>query len=191
EGVGRGYMESRMTAERYVPDPYSGESGARMYRTGDWGKWKKDGRIELVGRKDEQIKIRGYRVELGEHEGVRQAVVVMREYGAREEEGEGRGEKKLVAYVLANAGEEVKWRELRGYLKERLPEYMVPVQYVKVEEFPLTESGKVDRRGLAEVEGEGNEEREYEAPEGEVERRLAGIWAEVLKVERVGRQDNF
>src|SRR6185312_1805381 len=154
EGVGRGYMESRMTAERYVPDPYSGESGARMYRTGDWGKWKKDGRIELVGRKDEQIKIRGYRVELGEieavlgeHEGVRQAVVVMREYGAREEEGEGRGEKKLVAYVLANAGEEVKWRELRGYLKERLPEYMVPVQYVKVEEFPLTESGKVDRRG--------------------------------------------
>src|SRR6476646_4698193 len=177
-GTGRGRRGGRV-----------GGGGGRMERTGDWGRWRKDGRIELAGRKDEQVKIRGYRVEmgeieavLGEHAGVKQAVVVMREHGGEE----GRREKKLVAYVVAEAGEECSARQLREYLKERLPEYMVPAQYVVMEEFPLTESGKVERKKLPEAEEGAYGQREYEAPEGELERVLAGIWEELLGVKRVG-----
>jgi hypothetical protein len=180
-----------MTGECFVADPYAREGGMRMYRTGDIGRWRGDGNIEYVGRNDQQVKIRGYRIEMGEiearlseHEGVGEAVVV-----AREEEDGG---KRLVAYYTRGEGvEEVGAEELRKHLSARLPEYMVPVAYVQLEELPLTANGKLDRQGLPAPGGEAYVVRGYEAPEGETEEKVAGVWAEMLKVERVGRQDNF
>ena len=170
-----------------------------MYRTGDLGRWLAEGDIEFLGRNDEQVKIRGYRIELGEiearleeHAGVGEAVVVV-----REEEG---GEKRLVAYYTRGESsgqgereetEEVGAEMLREHLWGQLPEYMVPAAYVRLKSLPLTANGKLDRRGLPAPGLEAYVVREYEAPVGETERTLAGIWAEVLKVERVGRHDNF
>jgi amino acid adenylation domain-containing protein len=191
-GVGWGYLKRPgMTGECFVADPYAREGGMRMYRTGDIGRWRGDGNIEYVGRNDQQVKIRGYRIEMGEiearlseHEGVGEAVVV-----AREEEDGG---KRLVAYYTRGEGvEEVGAEELRKHLSARLPEYMVPVAYVQLEELPLTANGKLDRQGLPAPGGEAYVVRGYEAPEGETEEKVAGVWAEMLKVERVGRQDNF
>ena len=163
-----------------------------MYRTGDVGRWQADGNIEFLGRNDYQVKIRGYRIELGEiearlqeQEGVKEAVVV-----AREDEP---GDKRLVAYYTVSGAQEESTGagELRGWLSEKLPEYMVPAAYVRMEAMPLTPNGKLDRKALPAPEGEAYGVREYEAPRGETEQKLAGIWAEVLKVERVGRHDNF
>ena len=156
EGLARGYQEERgLTASRFVPDPYSEEGGGRLYRTGDEVRWNEEGKIEFLGRKDKQVKVRGYRVELGEieevlkeHRGVKESVVI-----ARERE---RG-KELVGYVVIGE-EEVSERELREYMKERLPEYMVPSRYVRMERLPMTENGKVDRRRLPEEEEERREE---------------------------------
>ncbi|HET7750810.1 MAG TPA: amino acid adenylation domain-containing protein, partial [Terriglobales bacterium] len=191
DGVGRGYLGSTLTAERFVPDPFSGKLGARLYRTGDWGRWLADGRIDLAGRKDDQIKIRGYRVELGEIEAVlgecplvQQGVVVL----AGEKQ---RGDQRLVAHLIMKDGQELRIGELRAYLKEELPEYMVPAQFMVLKAFPLTESGKVDRKALPAPDEEAYATQQYEAPQGEMERKLAEIWAEVLKLEKVGRHDNF
>ena len=189
-GLARGYLgRAELTAERFVPNPYGKRAGERMYRTGDLARWRGDGNLEYVGRKDQQVKIRGYRIELGEieavlgeHGGVREAVVEARE-------GEG-GEKRLVGYVVEREGMKVESGELRRYLQGRLPEYMVPGVIVRLERMPLTANGKVDRRNLPGVEG-GEGRRGYEAPRGEVEELLAGIWEGVLGVERVGREDNF
>jgi amino acid adenylation domain-containing protein len=189
-GVARGYLNrEELTAERFLPDPFSSEPGARMYRTGDIGRWRADGNIEFLGRNDAQVKIRGYRIELGEiearlaqHAAVREAVVV-----AREESGE----RRLVAYYTRVAGHESSVGELRAWLQARLPEYMVPGAYVALDELPLTPNGKLDRRALPSPELDAYLTRGYEAPEGEVEEILAGIWQELLKVERVGRHDNF
>jgi len=168
-----------------------------MYRTGDVGRWLGDVTIEFLGRNDDQVKIRGFRIELGEIEarlgecaGVKEAVVV-----AREQRGGG-GEKRLVAYYTCGKRsdgqeEEVGAEQLRRHVESRLPEYMVPAAYVRMEKIPLTRNGKLDRRALPEPEGDAYVQHDYEAPVGEVETVLAGIWAEVLKVERVGRQDNF
>jgi amino acid adenylation domain-containing protein len=203
EGVGRGYWNgAALTAERFVPDPYSGRVGGRMYRTGDLGQWSRNQNLEFVGRTDHQVKIRGHRIELGEiearlaeHDGVKEAVVVLREDAA--------GEKRLVAYYTCREGSEagagrqegrkgrIGAEELREHVGTRLPEYMVPAAYVWLEKLPLTPSGKVDRKGLPEPEGNAYAVRSYEAPEGEVERLLAEIWVGLLKVEQVGRQDNF
>jgi aryl carrier-like protein len=152
-----------------------------------------DGTIEFLGRNDDQVKIRGFRIELGEiearlgeHEGVREAVVVARE--------EGGGEKRLVAYYTCEEGVEeegIGVEVLRTHLQSKLPEYMVPAAYVRMERLPLTGNGKLDRRGLPAPGAEAYVVRGYVEPEGEIERELAEIWAEVLKVERVGRQDNF
>ncbi len=192
-GIARGYLKrAELTAERFVPDPYAEETGARMYRTGDLGRWLEDGNIEFVGRNDDQVKVRGHRIELGEiearlaeHEEVRQAVVVVRE--------DGNGEKRLVAYVVAESGPdagELAGR-LRAYLVSRLPEYMVPAAYVRLEEMPLTPNGKLDRKALPAPEGKGHAQRMYEAPRGEIEEKLAGLWQDLLGVEHVGRHDNF
>jgi aryl carrier-like protein len=158
-----------------------------MYRTGDLGRWGKDGNLEFVGRADDQVKIRGYRIEMGEiealltdHPGLRHAVVI-----AREDEETG---KRLVAYYT---GEHVGAEVLRAYLVSRLPEYMVPAAYVYLETIPLTVNGKPDRRALPAPEAENYLRRRYEPPVGEIETRLARIWAEVLNLERVGRHDNF
>jgi len=191
-GVARGYLNRpELTAERFVKDPFAAEPDARMYRTGDLGRWRADGTIEYQGRNDHQVKIRGFRIELGEIEakllgysGVREAVVLARE--------DAPGEKRLVAYVVASEAEVSPGAEaLRTYLKEQLPEHMVPSAYVVLESLPLTANGKLDRRALPAPDASAYITRGYEAPQGEVEEILAGIWQGLLKAERVGRRDNF
>ena len=197
EGVARGYTNRpELTAERFVPHPYSEVGGERLYRTGDIGRYRRDGVIEFVGRKDEQVKIRGYRIELGEIEavmkeygGVKQAVVEVRE-------GED-GDKQLVGYVVREERERGQsWSGLRSYVGEKLPGYMVPGWYVELEELPLTENGKLDRKALRAlgkaVEGVGGGgEVEYVGPRSGEEEIVCGIWEEVLKRERVGVEENF
>ncbi|HEY6351239.1 MAG TPA: amino acid adenylation domain-containing protein, partial [Candidatus Angelobacter sp.] len=193
-GVARGYLNRpELTAEKFLKDPFTDDANGRMYRTGDLGRWQADGAIQFVGRNDFQVKVRGFRIELGEievcllhHRCIREAVVV-----AREESG---GEKRLVAYYTVKEGagqEEVGAEELRGYLSGKLPEYMVPAAYVRLESLPLTPNGKLDRKGLPAPEGDAYAVERYEAPEGEIETIVAGIWEDVLKVEPVGRRDNF
>jgi amino acid adenylation domain-containing protein len=185
--VGRGYQNAAgQTAEKFVPDPF-GEPGARLYRTGDRARWRADGTLEFLGRLDTQVKVRGYRIEPGEiearlaaHEAVREAVVLVRE--------DTEGEPRLVAYWL---GQAVEAETLRAHLGEALPAYMVPAAYVRMEQWPLTPNGKLDRRALPAPEGDAYAARAYEAPADETEQALAQIWAEVLRVERVGRWDNF
>ena len=195
-GVARGYMNRpELTSARFVADAYSPEPGARMYRTGDLARYLADGNLEFLGRRDHQVKVRGFRIELGEiearlleHPEVRDAVVVSRE-GAE-------GDKRLVAYVTTRreegggaASELVS--SLRSYLARQLPEYMVPSAFVRLEEFPLTRNGKLDRKALPAPDGESVVLRTYEAPRGEIEETLARLWSELLGVERVGRQDHF
>ncbi|MCI0407736.1 MAG: amino acid adenylation domain-containing protein, partial [Acidobacteria bacterium] len=195
-GVARGYWQrAAVTGERFVSDPYAVDGFERMYQTGDLGRWLGDGTIEFVGRNDFQVKVRGYRVELGEiearlreHAGVREAVVL-----ARADES---GDKRLVAYYTRaeennGGGEGIGAEELRQYLSAQLPEYMAPAAYVYLEKLPLTANGKLDRKALPEPETESYGAREYEEPVGEIERAVAKIWADVLKLERVGRHDNF
>ena len=187
--MARGYLNrAGLTAERFVPDPFGAEGG-RVYRTGDLGQWLEDGNIEYLGRNDFQVKIRGFRIELGEiegrlaeHEGVREAVVIARE--------DTPGEKRLVAYYTGREGE-IGPEELRTHLSGRLPEYMVPAAFVKLERMPLTPNGKVDRKALPAPEGDAYAVQGYEAPQTETEEVLAKIFADVLKLERVGRHDNF
>ncbi len=187
--VSRGYGgEGGRTAESYLPDRYGG-GGGRLYATGDIGRYRPDGRIDFIGRRDDQVKVRGYRVELGEvesvlcgYEGVRDAVVVSREY-----EGTGVG---LTGYLIMDGDIEVDG--LRDYLGDRLPGYMIPAEFIRVDEFPLTPSGKVDRSGLPEPEGRRiSRGGEYVAPETEVEEALASVWSEILGLDRVGVEDNF
>ncbi len=190
EGLARGYLNrAELTAERFVPHAYSRCSGARLYRTGDVVTQLPDGRVEFVGRVDQQVKLRGFRIELGEIEavmrqlpGVKDAVVIV-------QEDERRG-KLLIAYVVREEHIPAGSDDLRGYLKERLPEYMVPVVFMDLGELPLSANGKVDRRALPEAEIELRDE-EYVGPRTPVEEVLAGIWCEVLGVERVGVHENF
>jgi len=189
DGLARGYVaRAELTAERFVPNPFSTSAGERLYRTGDVVRWNADGVLEFVGRADQQVKVRGFRVELAEVEealagfaGISESVVVVRT--------EGEGEKRLVGYVVAAA--ELEISELRTYLETKLPEYMIPSVFVELTELPLTANGKVDRQALAAAELELSGTREYEAPRTAVEELLAGIWAEVLGAERVGIHDNF
>ena len=187
--VARGYLNRpELTAERFVPSPFV--AGDRLYKTGDVVRYLSDGTIEYLGRNDFQVKVRGFRIELGEIEstlrryaGIRDVVVV-----AREDDG---GEKRLVAYYVADDAVAIDAEQLRLHLGSTLPEYMVPAAYVSLESFPLTVSGKVDRKLLPAPEGSAYVTRTYEAPQGEAEQTLARIWSELLKVDRVGRHDNF
>ncbi|HLL46833.1 MAG TPA: condensation domain-containing protein, partial [Longimicrobiaceae bacterium] len=187
-GVARGYGgRAALTAERFIPDAFGREPGARLYRSGDRVRWRAEGVLEFLGRVDQQVKVRGFRIEPGEveaalerHPAVREAVVAVREDG---------GERRLVGYVVAAEGEAVDGAELRAWLKGRLPEYMVPAAVVALETLPLTPTGKVDRRALPAPDASAG--GAYVAPRGEVEERLAAIWAEVLKLERVGAHDDF
>jgi acyl carrier protein len=186
-GVARGYLKRpSLTAERFIADPFSQASSARMYKTGDVGRWRADGTLEYLSRNDDQVKIRGYRIELGEIEwqlsgcaGVKQAAVVAR--------GES-SEKRLVAYVC---GEALDAQQLRAQLKDVLPEYMVPSAYVVLDQLPLTPNGKVDRRALPAPDYGALIVQRYEEPQGEVEAQLAQIWQKIIGVPRVGRHDNF
>jgi amino acid adenylation domain-containing protein len=193
-GVARGYLNRpELTAERFMPDPYGREAGGRLYRTGDRVRMLKDGNLEYLGRQDEQVKIRGYRIELGEiesvlmrHANIKEAVVV-----AREGVG-GAGDKRLVAYVVSAGEQSPGVNEMRNHVQEHLPHYMVPSWYVLLKRLPLTPNGKVDRRALPEPEQDRPElETPYVAPRTEFEKMLAGIWSEVLGVERVGLNDGF
>ncbi|HEV2736624.1 MAG TPA: non-ribosomal peptide synthetase, partial [Longimicrobiaceae bacterium] len=189
-GVARGYLgRPELTAGRFVPDPFAAEPGARLYRTGDVVRWRRAGELEFVGRADEQVKVRGFRVEPGEiedlllrHPGVREAVVA-----AREDEP---GRTRLVGYLVPH-GQAPSAAELRAHLKGELPEYMVPAAFVVLDVLPRTGSGKVDRGALPAPEAPGAPADTYVAPASEAERRLADIWAAVLKRERVGTRDNF
>ena len=188
-GLARGYVgRGGLTAARFVPHPYL--PGERVYRTGDLVRWNERGELEFLGRSDDQVKIRGYRIELGEIEtvlreyaGVSEAVVVARE--------DVPGEKRLVGYVVSAAGEAPESTELRAYLKQRLPGYMVPSAIVRLERMPFTGSGKINRKALPAPDPNGSSSLQYEPPLGELEERLARLWRELLRVERVGRQDSF
>ncbi|MFB1481437.1 amino acid adenylation domain-containing protein [Corallococcus sp. RDP092CA] len=190
-GVARGYAgRPALTAERFVPDAFSGEAGARLYRTGDVVRWREDGTLEFVGRADAQVKVRGFRIELGEVEAalaklppVRDAVVVARE--------DGPGGKRLVGYVVLRDGAAAPHSELRAALKDALPEYMVPSAVVVLPALPLTTNGKVDRKALPAPDLAGSDPREYVAPRTPTEQRLAGLWQELLGVARVGANDHF
>ncbi len=192
ELLARGYLNrGGLTAERFIADPFD-EGGGRLYRTGDLARWRADGQIEYLGRLDHQVKIRGFRIELGEIETqllaqpeVREAVVVAREGSGANATGGAR----LVGYVSPHAGAKVDVGVLREALAKVLPDYMIPSAIVVLDSLPLNPNGKVDRKALPEPEFVGTEH--YEAPQGEVEEALAGIWAQVLSVEQVGRHDNF
>ena len=191
DGLARGYLNRpELTAEMFIPNPFSAESGARLYKTGDLGRFLPDGNIEFLGRVDNQVKIRGFRIELGEiefllcqHPGVREAVVVARE-GVH-------GDKLLVAYLVATS-ENSSVSELRGFLKAKLPAYMVPSAFVFLDVLPLTPNGKIDRKSLpAPDRHRDGVEQAYVAPRSLTEEILAEIWADVLKLDRVGIHDNF
>ncbi len=195
-GVARGYLNRPdLTAQRFLADPFAraaGDAEARMYRTGDLARYQPDGNIVFLGRNDEQVKVRGFRVEPGEieaqlttHEAVREAIVVARQDPA--------GNARLLAYVSLqkSAPRTELVRGLREHLAARLPEYMVPAAFVVLDALPLTPNGKVDRRALPEPDDDAFAQAQYEAPQGETEQTIAALWAELLGVERVGRHDNF
>jgi amino acid adenylation domain-containing protein len=191
DGLARGYNNHPdSTAEHFVPDSFGAVPGARLYRTGDLARYMPDGQIEFLGRRDFQVKVRGFRIELEEveaalscHPSIRQCVVTVRSDGT---------DKQLVAYAVLDEGRTVKAAELRNFLREKLPEYMLPTQFVTLDAFPLTPNGKIDRRALSTFEIKVPEMYEdYAAPRTPVEELLVGIWSEVLDVNLVGIRDNF
>lgn len=196
-GLARGYLRRpELTAERFVPNPFSAEGGEQLYRTGDRVRWRGDGKIEFLGRLDEQIKLRGYRIELGEIEaalreqaGIEKAVVVLRE--------DLPGQKQLVGYVVGSIPKEggqadLNLGRLKNGLRQRLPEYMVPGLLMSLPTLPLTPNGKLDRKCLPAPEtGVGARGAAYVAPRTPIEEILCSLWAEVLRIKEVGVQDNF
>jgi amino acid adenylation domain-containing protein len=210
-GVARGYLNrSDLTAERIVPDPFSSDSSARLYKTGDLGLWRSDGTIEYLGRNDTQVKIRGFRIELGEIEArlraypeVKDALVVTREFSA--------GDRRIVAYVASreracdclteaspstasiviNNDDALLMEKLRIQLKRELPDYMVPSAFVLVSRFPLSANGKLDTKALPVPTDFAHQRRTSEDPQGRIEEALADIWKDVLRAKRIGRDDDF
>ena len=208
--LAQGYLEDdALTQERFISNPFTQLPGDRAYRTGDLGRYLPDGTLEFAGRNDQQVKIRGYRIEpgeieavLGQHAAVRETVVVAREESVDAESGAANSQsairnphlsdKRLVAYVVANQDPPPSSGELRRFLKEKLPDYMVPSVFVTLDALPLTPNGKVDRRALpAPNLARPDLEEAFVIPWTPVQEVLAGIWAEVLKLEKVGVHDNF
>ena len=189
-GLAREYVnQPAETAQRFVSNPFSASAGARLYRTGDRVRYHPSGDIEFLGRVDDQVKIRGFRIEPGEvqsaltgHSSVSESFVAVRE--------DSPGEPRLVAYVVAKRGSMVSTDDLRTWLRGRLPDYMIPSAFVSMNSLPLTPNGKVDRRALPTPEQAGSG-REYVVPATPAEETIARIWAEVLRIERVGSNDNF
>jgi acyl carrier protein len=196
-GLARGYLNSPdLTEEKFIPNPFSNDPDSRLYKTGDLCRYLPDGNIDFLGRFDHQVKVHGYRVELGEIEAAMeqspavQEVVVL----AREDEP---GDKRLVAYVVPNEApsptvSELRPQELRHFLKQKLPDYMVPSIFVMLDTLPLTPNGKVDRRALPAPDWTRPDlEEAFVAPRTPVEETLAGIWGTVLGLEQIGVYDNF
>jgi len=187
DGLARGYFNRQeLTSEKFVVNPF--EAGTRMYRTGDLARWLPSGEIEFLGRIDNQVKIRGFRIEVGEieskllnHENIRQAVVV-----AKEDKNK---QKYLCAYAVCE--KELNKTEIRDYLRESLPEYMVPSYFMQIDQMPLISSGKINRKALPEINIEGIITSEYEAPRDDIEQRLVELWCEILEIEKIGINDNF
>jgi amino acid adenylation domain-containing protein len=191
-GLARGYLHRpELTQEKFIPHPFNSEPGARLYKTGDLARFLPDGQIAFLGRRDQQIKIRGFRIEpdeiaaaLNSHPAIQTSVVLARE--------ETPGEKHLVAYLVAHPGMPLSLRSLQQTLQARLPEYMVPARFVQLDALPVTPNGKIDRAALpAPNEGNTLHEEAFSAPETPTEAKLAGMVAALLKVERVGRDENF
>jgi len=191
-GLARGYRNRPdLTTEKFIPNPFSQQPGARMYDTGDLGRWNSQGELEYIGRSDHQVKIRGYRIELGEveavlhqHPGVRKAAVMARE--------DSPGDKLLVAYVLETQKNTVTPSELRTFVKQKLPQYMVPSSVIVMEAFPLTPNGKLNRKALpAPEDAPAERETSFVAPQTPTEKIIEGIWANLLKLKQVGVHDNF
>ncbi len=193
DGLARGYLNRpELTAEKFVSNPFSVQPGARLYKTGDLAKYKPNGDIQYLGRGDNQIKIRGFRVELGEieavlaqHSAIHEIVVIVRE--------DHPGDKRLVGYpILKEGAQEPAATELRMFAREQLPEYMIPSAFVFLQEYPLTPNKKIDRKALPAPDQSRPElDHQYVAPRDEIEASVTNIFAGVLKLERVGIQDNF
>jgi acyl-coenzyme A synthetase/AMP-(fatty) acid ligase len=190
-GVGRGYLKrSALTAERFLPDPFSKYAGSRLYKTGDLGRRRRDGGLEFLGRIDQQVKIRGHRVELGEIEEsllifpeISQAVVLVRE--------DEPGDPRLVAYVVSKSYRAETGMQLSQFLGTRLPDYMVPKQYVQLEAMPLTVNGKIDRAALPAPEKTENTAENFAPPRNALEESLCKMWTQLLRIDKVGIHDNF
>ncbi|KAF3884397.1 non-ribosomal peptide synthetase [Tolypothrix campylonemoides VB511288_2] len=190
DGLARGYLSRpELTAEKFIPNPFSKKPGERLYKTGDLVRYLKDGNIEYIGRIDHQVKVRGFRIELAEieallsqHPTVQHTVVIAKDIA---------GDKRLVAYLVPQAQTTPALSELRSFLKQQLPEYMVPSYFMVLDAFPLTPNGKVDRKALPTPDQTRIEAQAYVAPRNEVERILSHVWQEVLNLERVGVNDNF
>ena len=189
-GLARGYLgRAELTAEKFIPDPFSGEKGARLYKTGDLARWREDGNVLYLGRMDHQVKIRGFRIELGEiesalrsHPAIVDCIVTAPE--------EAFGTKRLVAYIISRR--ESSTRQFRDFLLETLPEYMVPTAFVSLESFPVTANGKVNRAALPAANGgDAMEEISYVPPQGWVQKHLVEIWEELLQVRPIGITDDF
>jgi hypothetical protein len=182
-----------LTAERFLNDPFSDTAKARMYRSGDRGRWRADGTIEFMGRNDQQVKIRGFRIELGEIEARLSAHVQVRECAVVALEDTASTGKRLVAYWVGTEGEteQADAEALRRWLSEVLPDYMVPAAYVQLDALPLTPNGKLDRKALPAPDGSAYALHAYEAPQGAAEEAIAAIWCDLLGLETIGRHDNF
>ena len=192
DGLAHGYLNrERLTEEKFIPHPFRAEGGSRIYKTGDLARYRPDGSIECLGRIDNQVKIRGFRIELGEIEtalasypAVQKAVVTVRE--------DSPGDRRLVAYVIGDNSHEPTLAELRPFLREILPDYMIPSAVVPVASFPLTPNGKIDRLGLpAPQQGRPDQVRQYIPPRTPLEKTLVKVWSGVLGIERIGINDDF
>jgi amino acid adenylation domain-containing protein len=191
-GIARGYLNrAELTAERFIPNPFSNDAGARLYRTGDLAKYLFDGNIEFLGRIDHQVKIRGFRVELGEieavldrHPEVKECVVINRE--------DIPGKKRLTAYIVPKSEKAITVTQLRRFLEERLPLYLVPTNFITIDAIPLTSNGKIDRRSLPIPDNLRPElEVTYITPQTDIEKTIADVWQKVLELEKIGIHDNF
>lgn len=193
DGLARGYLNRpELTAQRFIPDPFTHKPGARLYKTGDLARFRPDGTLEFLGRIDNQVKLRGFRIELGEiesllerHPGIKQAVAVVRE--------DVPGDQRLVAYLTVKNDAPPTATELRQFLKQQLPAYMVPAGFVVLERFPLTPNGKVDRKALPvpDLSLSGDDQSPCAAPRNELERQLVALWEEALRVKPVSIHDDF
>jgi acyl carrier protein len=187
DGVSRGYLNSpELTAEKFMADPFINTNGKRLYKTGDLARWFADGSIQFLGRIDQQVKIRGYRIEpeeierhLLKHKDIKETVVVLNEYR----------DKHLSAYIVSDV--ELTVSELRAYLANILPDYMIPSYFIPIEHIPLNPNGKVDGKALPKASGEIETGVKYIAPENKLEKTIANTWKDVLGLDRVGRNDNF
>ncbi len=189
EGLARGYLNrEELTAERFITNPFN--AGERLYRTGDIARYRADGQLEVLGRIDHQVKVRGFRIECGEIESVLSTHPII-EQVVVDAQLDNTGENRLIAYYISQ-GDSITAAELREYLKRSLPDYMLPSVFIKLDAFPLTPNGKIDKKVLPSPSGASDELTQiYVPPENSVQTQLCSIWADVLGIERVGIRDNF